>query len=582
MRLSIGYVYRLAVLRKAISATQSIYLKLIQRTQKQRKSPLYIRTSVLIWPEANNMPLYRSIPKRNITYANENHRFAVTIREYKLPMDPRVCPRRFVQPRVLVHPRNYITDSYGKSTIISQSVASMDASPPRGDQEGTIEQGRSINERRPLAKIDLRLMPFLTILYILSFLDQLEDLSLGGLEYNTALTIFFVPYILFEIPSSIIMKKLRPHLWLSLCMFLFGPVTFLQGFVQNYSGLLATRFFLGTFEAGMVPGCFYIIAMWYKREEAQKRCSFFFSATILAGAFGGLLASAIGKVDGMQGYRGWRWIFILEGLLTCAISFFLYFLITDFPEEASFLTEGEREFVKARLLADVGHSGRETHVGIQDILDVFKDYKIFVGGLMYIGLVVPGYGYAYFAPTILKDLGYSAIQTQLHSVPPWVCAFAFAMTIAVMSDHLKHRFAFAVFPIFLAPHWFLNPTYVLFLVAMGCYSAVRVIACWFNLNLGGHRRRAVGSAWQVGFGNLGGIVSTYLFISKDSPRYTKGYAISLGFICLSAASSVAYYIAITMENGKRALGQSKHINATEMEKKELGDLHPEYRYLRRD
>jgi MFS family permease len=82
----------------------------------------------------------------------------------------------------------------------------------------------------------------------------------------------------------------------------------LQGFVQNYSGLLATRFFLGVFETGMFPGAFYLIGMWYRRHEAQKRYSFFFSSTTLAGAFGGLLASAIGKMDGMRGYRGWRWI----------------------------------------------------------------------------------------------------------------------------------------------------------------------------------------------------------------------------------------------------------------------------------
>jgi MFS family permease len=82
----------------------------------------------------------------------------------------------------------------------------------------------------------------------------------------------------------------------------------LQGFAQSYSGILATRFFLGVFETGMFPGAFYLIGMWYRRHEAQKRYTFFFSSTTLAGAFGGLLASAIGKMDGMRGYRGWRWI----------------------------------------------------------------------------------------------------------------------------------------------------------------------------------------------------------------------------------------------------------------------------------
>src|SRR5437762_13638142 len=103
-------------------------------------------------------------------------------------------------------------------------------------------------------------------------------------------------------------------------MFMFGIITICQGLVQNYGGLLTTRFFLGFFETGMFPGSFYLIGMWYKRHEAQKRYSFFFASTTLAGAFGGLLAAAIGKMDGVRGYLGWRWIFILEGCLTAVRS----------------------------------------------------------------------------------------------------------------------------------------------------------------------------------------------------------------------------------------------------------------------
>lgn len=113
-------------------------------------------------------------------------------------------------------------------------------------------------------------------MYLLAFLDRTNianasvfglqgDLGLTGTQYNTALTIFFVPYILFEIPSNILLKKLRPNVWLSACMFLFGLVTVCQGLVQGYSGLLATRFFLGLAETGMFPGSFYLIGMWYKR-----------------------------------------------------------------------------------------------------------------------------------------------------------------------------------------------------------------------------------------------------------------------------------------------------------------------------
>lgn len=192
----------------------------------------------------------------------------------------------------------------------------------QSDEEEEVLCPANTTPRKLLTRIDLRLIPVLSILYLLAFLDRTnianakifkldKDLGLTGNQYNTALTIFFVPYIIFEIPSNILLKRLRPHVWLSACMFLFGVVTVCQGLVQNYSGLLATRFFLGLAESGMFPGSFYLIGMWYKRSEAQKRYSFFFGSTSLAGAFGGLLASAIGLMDGKRGYLGWRWIFIL-------------------------------------------------------------------------------------------------------------------------------------------------------------------------------------------------------------------------------------------------------------------------------
>ncbi|KAL7271319.1 High-affinity nicotinic acid transporter [Rhizina undulata] len=371
-------------------------------------------------------------------------------------------------------------------------------------------------------------------------------------------------------------------------MFLFGLTTTLQGLVKNYHGLLATRFFLGVFEAGMFPGCFYLIAMWYKRSEAQKRYSFFFSSTSLAGAFGGLLASAIGKMDGMRGYRGWRWIFILEGTLTCIVSLSFYFAITDFPEEAKFLTERERAFVKARLREDVGASAMEEKMTLRDVLNVFKDYKIWVGGFMYFGLIVPAYGYAYFAPTIVKGLGYSAIQTQLRSVPPWAVSFGLAMLIATISDRFRHRFIFTLIPICIAISGFAIllsvhdnvgvQYFALFLAAAGSYSAMPVIVCWFNTNLGGHHRRSVGTAWQVGFGNIGGIIATYSFLSTDAPKYTKGYSIALAFICLSGVSCIVYFFAVAAENRKRDRAQGGG-DMSEDEKARMGDLSPDYRYF---
>ena len=337
----------------------------------------------------------------------------------------------------------------------------------------------------------------------------------------------------------------------------------------------------------MFPGSFYLISMWYRRSEAQKRYSFFFSSTSLAGAFGGLLASAIGKMHKMRGYSGWRWVFILEGTLTCVVAVFFFFMIPDFPESAKWLGDSERRYVKARLEKDQGHSAADRAIGVKDVINVFKDFEVILGGFMYFGLIVPAYGYAFFAPGIIRTYGYSQIGTQLHSVPPWVCSFAFSMIVAYFSDKLKHRFAFTIIPTCLAITGFGILTSVhdrryleyaaLFFVAMGTYSAMPVIVCWFNMNLGGHHCRSVGTAWQVGFGNIGGIIATYAFLMKDAPEYKPGYSICIAFCCLSAASCAVYGVSCMVQNRQRDRLGEGHL--TVIGRTVMDDRSPDYRYL---
>ncbi|CCC12011.1 hypothetical protein SMACR_02233 [Sordaria macrospora] len=460
---------------------------------------------------------------------------------------------------------------------------SYDVSPHSPTTVVPVPLPEGMTEAALVRKIDRHIIPFIIFLYLLAFLDRVNignarsfglesDLKLEKVEYNTALTIFFVPYIILEIPGNILLKKFSPRVWLSVCCVGFGLVSIFQGLVKNYGGLLATRFFLG-------------------RADAQKRYSLFFSSTSLAGAFGGLLASAIGKMDHLQGYRGWRWIFIVEGVVTVVAGIVFFFTFPAFPEQARFLKPAEREYVQAMLQADHGHSAAERKITLKDVGKALTDHRIWLGGFMYLGLIVPAYSYAYFSPTIIGTYNYSAIQTQLHSVPPWAAAFGFAMVTAVASDYLRHRFMFAILGIVVAIVGFAvlmtvhDPAHVnaqygaLFLVAMGAYSAMPIIVCWFNMNLGGHHRKAIGTAWQIAFGNIGGIIATYSFVASDAKNhYRTGYAICVSFTCLSALACLMYAISVTMENKRRAKMQGDG-GLTEEEKADLGDLNPEFRYM---
>lgn len=200
-------------------------------------------------------------------------------------------------------------------------------------------QTSTVDEDKLVRKIDLHLMPILFVLYMFAFLDRVNignakiqglttELHMSGQQFNVASLILFVPYILLEVPSNLLIKRIRPSMWLGGLMFCWGLITMCQGFVHSYAGLIVCRLLLGVFEAGVFPGqctillgiflplivkgAAYLIGMYYKRFELQKRLVLFFSSSMLAGAVGGLLAFALAKLNGRGGYSGWRWYVVFS------------------------------------------------------------------------------------------------------------------------------------------------------------------------------------------------------------------------------------------------------------------------------
>ncbi|KAI1656044.1 MFS general substrate transporter [Daldinia decipiens] len=436
-----------------------------------------------------------------------------------------------------------------------------------------------VDEAKLLRKIDLRVLPILFTIYIVAVLDRVNisnaltlglpaELGLVGDQSNIALTIFFVPYIIFEIPSNILMKKLGPRIWLSACILSFGIVMIGQGFVKSYSGLLATRFFLGLTEAGIFPGSLYLISFWYEKSEAQKRFTVYWSTTIFAGAFGGLLASAIANMDGIRGLSNWRWVFILEGIATVLIGLVALLCVTDFPREAKWLSQEEKEFLLQKTGANESHT---VPVTTKDVLAFLTEPKQWFAAAMYFTILIPSYSIVYFLPTIIQALGYTSIQTQLHSVPPFAAALGFTIVIAYASDKLQMRSPFIFLGLMLlicglailisvhgATH-FSAEYAALCLVAMGSFGVGGNIVCWYVMNLRGHVERSIGSAWMICFGNTGGIIATFLFLKKDAPYYSTGYSVCLAMSALCVVSCASYGLLIRREikaNLKHEIGGS--------------------------
>lgn len=164
---------------------------------------------------------------------------------------------------------------------------------------------------------------------------------MNGTQYNLTLTIFFISYSLFEPVTNVLLKRLRPSVFIPIIMVLWGLVMTFMGFVHNYQGLLAARWFLGITEAGLFPGVAYYLSCWYRRSEFGIRMAIFFSAAAVSGSFGGLLAAAITNMDGIGNKPGWAWIFILEGLFTVVVGVMSFKYVHDFPDNAKFLSDSE-------------------------------------------------------------------------------------------------------------------------------------------------------------------------------------------------------------------------------------------------
>ncbi|KAL9060285.1 MAG: hypothetical protein Q9162_000689 [Coniocarpon cinnabarinum] len=344
---------------------------------------------------------------------------------------------------------------------------------------------------------------------------------------------------------------------------------------------------------------FYVISMWYRRQEALKRFTFFYNSISLAGAFGGLAAYGIGHMAGDSGYAGWRWIFIVEGSVTAVLGFIFFFLIPDFPEDSKWTTPEQRAWIKARLAADEGPSARDRPMQLKDVTEMFSDWKVWIAGLLYLGCATPGYAYAFFSPTIIKHFGYSALKTQLYGVAPWAGAWVAGMTTAFISDWVQHRFLFVVVGMLVSIAGcatLLGTTYhdvhtqygMLFLFIGGIYISLPIVVCWFNMNLAGHHRRAIGGAWQIGIGQAGGIIAVYTFLKKDAPEYVPGYSAALAFDAFTIVMGAIYFYGLWAENKRRdRIMRSQHgegvvgmaDGSNEVEKAGLGDRALTYRYM---
>lgn len=408
---------------------------------------------------------------------------------------------------------------------------------------------------------------------------------------SKAITVTYVPYILAELPSNLVLKKVGPRLLLPALCTAWGLVTTLQSQVHNFAGFVACRFFLGIMEGGLFPGIVLYLSGFYRRHELQVRIALFFSAASLSGAFSGLLAAAIQQMDGLRNLRGWQWIFLLEGLFTLCFGLVCFFMLPNSPEKVLTFHPRHVEHCMSRLHGD-RNLFQEEKVTVMKVVSVLLDPHVWVECALLFCSGVCLFGLAYFTPSIVQALGYSNTRTQLMTVPPYACGFVVTMTIAYIADRYQQRGLCALFTNAIAligaalsingRSFGVRYTSLILLVT-GIYSCAPCLISWVPNNTAGHVRRA--SAVAIGFisTSSGGLLSTWIYPKKSAPYYNFGARFNLALVAISMVLLVVQVLLL------RSLNKAKQDNPAailegledlsfEEQFEVLGDKHPNYRY----
>ncbi|CAO3594270.1 unnamed protein product [Absidia cylindrospora] len=469
----------------------------------------------------------------------------------------------------------------------------------KGETDDTFVPPDAEEMRKLRWKLNLRIVPWLGVLYLCSFLDRVNignaklagiqtDLQVSDDAYNWALSIFFIGYIIFEIPSNMMMKKIGPNKWIPLVMIAWGVTMCAMGALTNTAGLLASRFFLGITEAGLFPGAIYYLSLWFTRQEQATRVAIFFSCATVAGAFGGVLAYGIMQMDGVREMRGWQWIFIIEAIPTILLSVATYFILPDLPHRAKFINERERAIVLNRLTVDAGPS-TETHFSWKQFFAVFTDWKVYMHSLIYICGSTPLYSLSLFLPSIIKGMGYTDLAAQAMSAPPYAIACVFTIAIALHADKKRERGYHIAAPAFVGMIGYLllvvlkdKGAVAMFIAAIitttGVFAHIPAMLSWFTNNIGGHTKRGVASAFIISIGNVGGAIGGQIYRADDAPYYSRGHEICLGLMAGAWILSLLFKYLLEKEN-KRRDNLTPEQREIEASGEDLCDMHPDFRYI---
>ncbi|EHA58131.1 hypothetical protein MCOR27_004741 [Pyricularia oryzae] len=491
-------------------------------------------------------------------------------------------------------------DSDGSSPDVealhSEGIAPPGAIPGADNNAVSLEREKSI-----LRKLDKRIVPMVMWTYLMNMMDRVNignarlfnmeaDLGMdpNGGQFQLAVSVLFITYCLFEAPSNMIIKKMKPARYLAGLTLAWGIVATLSALVNNFASLLACRLILGLLEAGFFPGVVLYLSMFYGRRSLALRIALFYGTAALSGAAGGLVAYGISFMNGFNGWNAWRWIILINGLPTLVTGLVIPFVLPNSPETTRFLDEGEKRDLVLIHEAQVGRAKNLTHMVKEDVWDAVRDWTTWTYCIALFPQLIMLYSFVVFLPTIINGLGtWTPAEVQAMTIPVYMFGAIVYVLCAWQSDKTQRRGYFIMGAICSAMVGYgmlyadagAGVSYAgCFFVSVGIFLSAGISFAWVPVNNPRYGKRAFSTGMHLTIGNSSGVAAPFLFLGNDGFR--TGYTISMVLLAFGLVLNIILHLHFKRQNKERDEGKQDYLmeGKTQLELEAMGEKNPQFRF----
>lgn len=409
-----------------------------------------------------------------------------------------------------------------------------------------------INEKALVRKITWRIIPFVFILYVISYLDRAnigyaalqmnKELALSSEAFGIVSGIFFLGYFLFEVPSNMMLNRFGPRVWIARILLTWGLVAVASAFVQSATQLYVLRFLLGVAEAGFFPGIIVYLTHWFRAKELATTVALFTAAIPASYIIGAPLSTWIMDNVHWFAWSGWRWMLVLEGITAVVGGIVCFLYLADRPEDAKWLNPSEKQWLMDELERDKGLKPQARHL---NLIETLTNPKILYLSFIYFVYQCGSLGVGYWIPQIIKEFSTSITHTQigLIAMVPYIFATVAMVLWSRSSDKRNERRLHSAIPLGIA---------AVGMLGAGMIANPYISVAMISLTLGGlyafkspfwalptlflnRSTAAVSIAIINSIGNLGGFVGPYAigYIKGAGNSASKGLLFLAGLLVIS-------------------------------------------------